>query len=37
LPEFFDDNPKILCPRIPAGLMEVEEDICGFVEMMFVG
>jgi len=35
--EFFDDNPKVLCPRIPAGLMEVEGGACGFAEAVFVG
>jgi len=37
LPEFFDDNPKVLCPRISARLMEVESDVCGFAEVVFVG
>jgi len=36
LPEFFDNDPKVLCPRIPARLMEVEGGACGFVEVAFV-
>ena len=28
LPEFFDNDPKVLCLRIPTGLMEVERDVC---------
>jgi len=37
LPEFFDDDPKVLCPRIPAGLMEVAGGACGFAEVVFAG
>jgi len=37
LPEFFDDDPKVLCPRIPAGLMEVGRGACGFAEVVFAG
>ena len=38
---FFVDNPKVLCPRIPAGLIEVEGGVCWLrhfkVEMLFKG
>jgi len=37
LPEFFDDDPKVLCSRIPAGLMEVKGGACEFAEVVFVG
>jgi len=35
--EFFNDDLKVLCPRIPAGLMEVGGGACGFAEVLFVG
>jgi len=37
LPEFFDDDPKVLYPRIPAGLIEVRGGACGFAEVAFAG